>query len=324
MAGKLLSFKPWKMIPIPIILIGIIGLPPALSLPGYLADLKRARDRQRSLGSKIIETACGPIEYATAGEGQPVLFVHGVVGGYDQGIITSQIFIREGFRIIAPSRFGYQNTPMPKDASPPAQADAHACLLDALNIPKVSVVGVSAGAPSSLQFALRHPERVSGLVLIVPLAYTPQPATDAQTVTFPFILSSIFKIDYPIWAAMKLNPQMVLSVMGIPQHIQEQLTTEKRVETMNMLLPFDTRIPGTMNDGKIAANMEPFPLQEVTVPTLVISAKDDLWRTYNAAEYTANNIPDAKMIGFDTGGHMLNGQEEKVRVEIASFLRQND
>ena len=75
--------------------------------------------------------------------------------------------------------------------------------------------------------------------------------------------------------------------------------------------------------GRIASNMEPFPIGNITVPTLVISAKDDLWRTYGAAEYTASKITNGQFIGFDTGGHLLNGQEEKVRLDIASFLRQN-
>ncbi len=214
---------------------------------------------------------------------------------------------------------------MPKDASPVAQANAHACLLDALNILKIQVLGISAGAPSSVQLALRYPERVSALVLLVPGLYTPEPATDVQSVGFPFILASILKWDYPLWAAMKLNPQMVLSTMGVPPLIQKHLSKEKQIEIMNWLLPYDTRIPGVMNDAKIASNInkEPFPIQNIIAPTLVISAKYDLWKTYDAANYTASKIPNAKFIGFDTGGHLLNGQEEKVRTYISSFLRQN-
>jgi hypothetical protein len=44
------------------------------------------------------------------------------------------------------SRFGYLRTPLPKDAAPAAQADAHACLLDALHLSRVPILGISAGA----------------------------------------------------------------------------------------------------------------------------------------------------------------------------------
>jgi pimeloyl-ACP methyl ester carboxylesterase len=78
-----------------------------------------------------------------------------------------------GIRVIAMSRFGYLRTPMPADASAAAQADAHVCLLDALGIRQAAVIGGSAGAPSALQMAIRHPDRVTALVLLVPLAYKP-------------------------------------------------------------------------------------------------------------------------------------------------------
>jgi 2-hydroxy-6-oxonona-2,4-dienedioate hydrolase len=39
------------------------------------------------------------------------------------------------------------------------QADAYAQLLDSLGIVKVVVVGISAGAWSSMQFAIRYPDR---------------------------------------------------------------------------------------------------------------------------------------------------------------------
>jgi len=71
-----------------------------------------------------------------------------------------------GIRVIAMSRFGYLRTPMPADASAAAQADAHLCLLDALGIRRAAVMGGSAGAPSALQMAIRHPDRVSALILL--------------------------------------------------------------------------------------------------------------------------------------------------------------
>jgi hypothetical protein len=40
--------------------------------------------------------------------------------------------------------------PLPPDASPAAQADAYACLLDARRIERAAVIGASAGAPSAM------------------------------------------------------------------------------------------------------------------------------------------------------------------------------
>lgn len=116
----------------------------------YQRDIHQARERI-SAGSQIVETPCGPIEYAVAGSGPPVLVVHGAGGGYDQGLDFSRALVPSGLRVIPMSRFGYLHTPLPADASAAAQADAHACLLDALNISRAAVIGASAGAPSSMQ-----------------------------------------------------------------------------------------------------------------------------------------------------------------------------
>ena len=91
-------------------------------------------------GSVIADTRCGPIEYQEAGTGVPLLMVHGSGGGHDQGMAFAGGLAQQGIRVIAMSRFGYLRTPMPADASPAAQADAHICLLDALGIRHAALV----------------------------------------------------------------------------------------------------------------------------------------------------------------------------------------
>jgi len=171
----------------------------------YQRDIRQARERI-SVGSQIIETPYGSIEYAVTGDGPPVLVVHGAGGGFDQGLDLSKVLVQSGFRVIAMSRFGYLRTPLPADASPASQADAYACLLDALSIRRAAVVGFSAGAPSSMQFALRHPERTAALVLLVPAAYPAQleqrsdgaipKQTSAGT---KFLFDTALKSDFLLW-----------------------------------------------------------------------------------------------------------------------------
>ena len=135
----------------------------ALTYHRYQHDMHAARERLLT-GSQVIQTNSGSIEYASIGDGYPVLVVHGAGGGYDQGLILAQ-FVGDDFRRIAISRFGYLRTPLSINASPIAMADAYANLLDELNISKVAVLGMSRGGPSSLQFALRYPDRCSALVM---------------------------------------------------------------------------------------------------------------------------------------------------------------
>jgi pimeloyl-ACP methyl ester carboxylesterase len=298
---------------------------------GYQHDLRQARERIRT-GSQVVETPCGPIEYAAAGNGPPVLVVHGAGGGFDQGMDFADPLVWAGFRVIAVSRFGYLRTPLPLNASPAAQADAHACLLDALGIRRAAVVGFSAGAPSSMQFALRHPERAAALVLVVPAAYPTQleqrsrGAMPRQTgAGTRWLFDTALKSDFLLWAAFRLSPRMVSQAfLATPADVVEQASAAERArvaETLDHLLPFSPRQPGVSNDAAITPFLPRFALERIRAPALIVGAADDLYGTYAGARYSAEHMPQARFVGYATGGHLLVGHLDEAQAEIAAFLK---
>jgi pimeloyl-ACP methyl ester carboxylesterase len=214
----------------------------ALAWFKYRRDIQRARERI-SAGSRIAETPCGPIEYAQAGDGPPVLVVHGAGGGFDQAMFLAEPLFESGLRVIAVSRFGYLRTPLPADPSATAQADAHACLLDALGIPRVTVLGASAGAPSSMQFALRHPERTAALVLLVPAAYPAHIASTSRGVmprrTTPetaLLFDTALKSDFFFWLAPRIARRTVLrGILATPPSVVEQASAAERARVAGVL-----------------------------------------------------------------------------------------
>ena len=134
----------------------------------------RAQANTRLFGqSTVIDSSAGALEFAEAGDGPPLMMIHGTGGGFDQGLLFGAALRERGFRIVAPSRFGYLRSAFPDDASPAHQADALVELLDHLRIDRLPVVGGSAGALMAAEFALRHPDRCSHLGLLVPAANLP-------------------------------------------------------------------------------------------------------------------------------------------------------
>ena len=130
-------------------------------------------------------------------------------------------------------RFRYLRTPRPADASPEAQADAHICLLDALGIGKAAVMGVSAGGPSAMQTAIRHPNRVSMLVLVVPIAaYKPgsvahsaPPVSDDKNALLLCLLGS----DCLFWAALHVDrDSLIRHVLATPPKQVATANSEER------------------------------------------------------------------------------------------------
>jgi len=122
----------------------------------YHRDRDAARARLAAVDRTVIETAFGAVEYVERGAGEPLLAIHGIFGGCDQGLVSVDGLF-PGRRVIAPSRFGYLGSALPPGATPAVQAGAFAALLDALQITSTDVVAFSAGAASALQLALRHP-----------------------------------------------------------------------------------------------------------------------------------------------------------------------
>ena len=231
-----------------------------------------------------------------------------------------------GVRVIAMSRFGYLRTPMPADASAAAQADAHVCLLDALGIRQAAVMGGSAGAPSALQMAIRHPDRVSALVLLVPLAYKPPRWPTRRRRCRPGSRSA----DAPDRLGL---PVLGCAARGARPGDQGRAGHAARAARRRQpagagasqcdARPHPARVrraAGLRDDTAAGQAPGPSPLESIRVPTLVISARDDRFGTYASAQYTASRIAGAKFIGFDQGGHTWVGHDDEVISEIGALL----
>lgn len=256
-----------------------------------------------------------------------MLVVHGAGGGFDQGMDIADPLITAGYRVIAVSRFGYLRTPMPAEASAEAQADAHACLLTALGVQRAAVIGASAGAPSSLQFALRHPERCAALVLLVPAVFTPRPEGAAPVHTprgTSLMFDTALRSDFVFWAAQHVAPALLgRAILATPAAVLASADAAERARVARIqlhILPVSRRRAGLLNDSAIIAAIPRYDLERILAPTLTLSVEDDLFGTYEAARYTAAHIPDADFAGFATGGHVWVGHHAEVLARIVGFL----
>lgn len=310
--------------------IAAVALALAATGAGWLRS-RYARDLQAAAvaaaaGSRMVATACGPIEVQEAGAGSPLLVIHGSGGGHDQGMAFARPLAAQGLRVIAMSRFGYLRTPRPADASPEAQADAHACLLDALGVERALVIGLSAGAASALQLAIRHPQRVAALALIVPIAHKPAavadsapPVSDARDALLLRWLGS----DFLFWAGLQFaRDQLLRHVLATPPELVAAAAPDERARVDDLLtriLPVSQRAAGLRDDTRLGKRLGPYPLQAIRAPTLVVSARDDGFGTYAAAQYTASRIAGARFVGFDDGGHLLVGHQAAVHAQLLAL-----
>lgn len=288
--------------------IGII----LLVLAAYLAvqglrcrlAVGKSRDRLESYGAKTADLSYGKMSYVDRGEGEVILSVHGIFGGYDQAYDTCEN-LSSDFRIIAPSRFGYPGSDICGDGTPREQADAYAELLDQLGIDQVFVLSTSAGGAAAFQFALNYPERTKGLILCcsaVPPAEKPEKYSEYAGP--PAFLCN----DY----AMFLISPLFEPIMGM------------KPSTICTMLPIGERKKGVILDASVTnpdmnKNYDSYPVENLQVPTLILQSKDDKMVKYSETEKAVKRFPDCTFILFEDGGHLMEGHSEEIREAVLKF-----
>ena len=287
----------------------------------YTNDIQFGRNRLRNYNTSTITTEYGQIEYIRRGSGSPLLVAHGITGGFDQGLSLADTYIGGGYEIIAVSRFGYLGTPLPKDGSPKVQADAYKSLLDKLNVEKVIVFGNSAGGPSAIRFALQHPERCKGLILLSSTV-PPNPSMPPKP-----IMQMVFGLDCIYWFTVTVFGSAMLS-MFVPRSVQDRLTDTEIKKIMQDIfksaMPISKRTKGIIND-MFVSNPDintGYPFDMITVPTLVIHDVNDPAAKFSGAEAMARQIPNSRLERFEGGGHLLIGHEDMIQKRIQQFTNQ--
>src|SRR4051812_21581526 len=114
-----------------------------------------------------------------AGEGRPVVLLHGLTASRRYVVMGSRVLERERHRVVAFDARGH-------GASAPGEAYDYAALcrdlaavMDDRGIDRAVLAGASMGAHTLLRFALEHPERAAAVVAITP-AHDPEDVDDAD------------------------------------------------------------------------------------------------------------------------------------------------
>ena len=275
---------------------------------------------------QTIQTPLAAVEYAEFGEGPVVLALHGAMGGYDQSAILARTILSGKHRVIAVSRPGYLATPLASGEIPEAQADLLAALLDALAIERASVIAISGGGPAAIHFALRHPSRCQALVL-------------CSTVSRP----NTFKIPFR-FQLLKLLARLPLlashmrdtAMNNLEKAAQRSITNPVCLQNLMAdaeawalyrdltLSTFDCmaqRMAGSENDFHITQTYE-YPLEAISVPTLIVHGSDDPFVNYNEhAESAWRRIARAELLMLAGGEHpAIFTHREIVQRRLKAFL----
>ena len=102
----------------------------------------------------------------------PIVLLHGLTATRRYVVMGSKVLERAGHRVVAYDARGHGESDPAAPYDYPSLAADLVGLLDDLGIERATLAGASMGAHTALRFALDHPGRVAGLVIITP-AYLP-------------------------------------------------------------------------------------------------------------------------------------------------------
>ncbi len=218
------------------------------------------------------------------------------------------------FTYIAVSRPGYLRTPL-HQKSPEAQADLYAALLDKLGIQKATIIGISGGGPSSLQFALRHPERCSGLIMLCAVSqrYSEQELLEALPPIQRFIEPVVERLVY----FNNLAPFFL-------ETLQQWQHSPLQADMIHSIAMHQLREVGYNNDMEQFERISEYPLEQITAPTLVLHGDKDNNVPIKHAQLVASKIPSARLVMDEGGDHLFFiDHREKVVPLLLKFLEEH-
>jgi pimeloyl-ACP methyl ester carboxylesterase len=301
-------------------LIIIIALAITATLLKYRSDLAAGYARIHAIQSRVYSSKYGDVEYLLAGTGPTILISHGVTGGIDQGIGLSDMYVGKGYRFLYVSRFGYLGSAMPDDPSAKLQAEAYNGLLDFLKIDRVFIVGNSAGGTSAIHFAIAHPERCRGLILISSAV----PGNTKALPPKPF-MNAVFGSDFLYWCTVRLFGAR-MSAMFVPESIWKTLSPSERKKVLDDVylsaLPISMRTKGVLFDTYVSNTSidDGIPYEQLASPALIIHAVDDPAPPIEGARLISKRIPRCELVAFETGGHLILKHEDEIKRTISRFI----
>ncbi len=183
----------------------------------------------------------------------------------------------------------------------------------------------------AIQRVLHQPFNLSYGTQSVPhllFLFLQQPQGKAQSCQNPYSTSFLEMISFTgpyhhlFWVVVQndwvgllkgfiLTPEYEAKVKDLLFHL---LPVSERIE--GSLFDIYTSSPEIFNSSK---NVN-YPFENIIIPTLVISARDDPLALHKNANTLVERIPNSRLLALPDGGHLFLGHDKEVMVEITNFL----
>jgi pimeloyl-ACP methyl ester carboxylesterase len=248
--------------------------------------------------------------YLSAGEGLPVILLHGAGAGAVTWY-SSIGAVSKNYHVIAPDIVGYGESDKPD--APYDRAYFSTWLnefLSALKISKAHFVGLSQGGAIALQFALDYPEMINKLVLVDAGGLGAQPS-------FASFLGMLWLNTFPSFLANRFYSRFILFNPNNrdPNHGRYSVEVIKGKGGKNAF---------QQGRGAAVSTISKDLLRQIEKDTLIIWGENDQLFAFEHGEAGAKVMPNARLCRIPCAGHLpLMDQPELFNAILLEFLNEN-
>lgn len=269
----------------------------------------------------------------TAGEGAPIVLCHGLTATRRSVVHGSRRLERGGHRLVIYDARGHgESDPAPAGSGygyPQLVDDLEAVVAAAVGEERFLLGGHSMGAHTAIAYALRHPERVRGLIAIGP-TYTGSDAAFAIDEMSNTATVEADSLAYWDGLADALEREGIDGFVAYIDRAQEIASpwrdsvlrfTRERMERHRHLDAVVAALRGVPRSSPFDSLLD---LAELDLPTLVVASGDeaDPGHPHAAAVAYAEALPRARLIGEAEGQSPLAWQGGRLSREIEAFHRE--
>jgi len=266
-----------------------------------------------------VERAGVRLSVEEAGEGIPVVLLHGLTATRRYVVMGSRALERSGHRVIGYDARGHgRSTPAPApDAYGYDELAADlAAVLDELEVGRAVLAGASMGAHTALRFALDAPERVAALVAITP-GFDPQTADDPDRLA---------RWDALAAGLREGGVEGFVAAYGEPAVPARWLDTVRQV--LRQRLSAHEHPDAVADALLVVPRSHPFggidDLRAIDAPVVVVASRDeaDPGHPFALAEAYADALPGARLVVEEEGQSPLAWQGGRLSAVIGDAASQ--